>query len=114
MEKWTLFLILLILSREFLITGLRLVAAAKGKTLAAEKMGKVKTVVQLLCISLFLAQLALQTDGTKIFAAKDDFYSNAIEFLKISGQISLIIATFLTVISGIFYLTKYWKYFLED
>ncbi len=114
LEKWTLFLILLILSREFLITGLRLVAAAKGKTLAAEKMGKVKTVVQLLCISLFLAQLALQTDGTKIFAAEDDFYSNAIEFLKISGQISLIIATFLTVISGIFYLTKYWKYFLED
>ena len=112
LEKWTLFLILLIL--EVFDYGLRLVAAAKGKTLAAEKMGKVKTVVQLLCISLFLAQLALQTDGTKIFAAEDDFYSNAIEFLKISGQISLIIATFLTVISGIFYLTKYWKYFLED
>ena len=57
LEKWTLFLILLILSREFLITGLRLVAAAKGKTLAAEKMGKVKTVVQLLCISLFWLSL---------------------------------------------------------
>ena len=39
--------------QEFLITGLRLVAAAKGKTLAAEKIGKIKTVVQLLCISFF-------------------------------------------------------------
>ena len=86
----------------------------RGKTLAAEKMGKVKTVVQLLCISLFLAQLALQTDGIKFLTAEDDFYINAIEFLKLSGQISLIIATFLTVVSGIFYLTKYWKYFLED
>ena len=42
---WTLFPILLILSRELLITGLRLVAAGKGKTLAAEKIGKIKTVI---------------------------------------------------------------------
>ena len=38
LEKWALFPVLLILSREFLITGLRLVAAGKGKTLAAEKL----------------------------------------------------------------------------
>ena len=34
-----------------ILIGLRLVAAAKGKTLAAEKIGKIKTVIQLLCIS---------------------------------------------------------------
>ena len=45
--RWALFPILLILSREFLITGLRLVAAGRGKTLAAEKIGKLKTVIQL-------------------------------------------------------------------
>ena len=38
LEDWALFPVLLILSREFLITGLRLVAAGKGKTLAAEKI----------------------------------------------------------------------------
>ena len=38
--RWALFPILLILAREFLITGLRLVAAGRGKTLAAEKVGK--------------------------------------------------------------------------
>ena len=43
LEDWALFPVLLILSREFLITGLRLVAAGKGKTLAAEKIGKLKT-----------------------------------------------------------------------
>jgi CDP-diacylglycerol--glycerol-3-phosphate 3-phosphatidyltransferase len=112
LEKWTLFLILLILSREFLITGLRLVAAAKGKTLAAEKLGKVKTVVQLICISLFLAELALEADGTKILSLDSNL--NAVEFLRWAGQSSLIFATLLTVFSGIVYLVKYWKYFLDD
>ena len=59
---WALFPILLILSREFLITGLRLVAAAQGKTLAAEKAGKVKTVMQITSICLFLAHGAIIHD----------------------------------------------------
>jgi len=112
LEKWTLFLILLILSREFLITGLRLVAAAKGKTLAAEKVGKVKTVIQLLCISLFLGQLSLEVDGTRFL--DPDTNIQIIETLRWSGQISLIFATVLTVFSGIIYLVKYWKYFLDE
>jgi CDP-diacylglycerol--glycerol-3-phosphate 3-phosphatidyltransferase len=112
LEKWTLFLILLILSREFLITGLRLVAAAKGKTLAAEKVGKVKTVIQLLCISLFLGQLSLEVDGARFL--DPDINVQVIEALRWSGQISLIFATVLTVFSGIIYLVKYWKYFLDE
>ena len=112
LEKWTLFLILLILSREFLITGLRLVAAAKGKTLAAEKIGKIKTVVQLLCISLFLGQLAMEVDGYRFL----DITTNlqVIDTLRWAGQLSLIFATALTVFSGIIYLVKYWKYFLDE
>ncbi|MEC7801408.1 MAG: CDP-diacylglycerol--glycerol-3-phosphate 3-phosphatidyltransferase [Verrucomicrobiota bacterium] len=112
LEKWTLFLILLILSREFLITGLRLVAAAKGKTLAAEKIGKIKTVVQLICISLFLGQLAMEVDGYRFL----DITTNlqVIETLRWAGQLSLIFATLLTVFSGIIYLVKYWKYFLDE
>ena len=112
LEKWTLFLILLILSREFLITGLRLVASAKGKTLAAEKVGKIKTVVQLLCISLFLGQLAMEVDGYRFL----DITTNlqVIETLRWAGQLSLIFATVITVFSGIIYLVKYWKYFLDE
>lgn len=112
LEKWTLFLILMILSREFLITGLRLVAAAKGRTLAAEKAGKIKTVVQLLCISLILGQLSLEADGVRFL----DLEVNAqvIVVLRWAGKLSLIFATVLTVVSGIMYLTKYWKYFLDE
>jgi len=112
LEKWTLFLILLILSREFLITGLRLVAAAKGKTLAAEKVGKIKTVIQLLCISLFLGQLSLEVDGARFLDPETNI--QVIEALRWSGQISLIFATVLTVFSGVIYLVKYWKYFLDE
>lgn len=112
LEKWSLFLILLILSREFLITGLRLVSAAKGKTLAAEKAGKIKTVVQLLCISLFLGQLSVEVDGVHFLSI--ELNSLVIEILRWSGQLSLIIATLLTVFSGVLYLAKYWKYFLYE
>ena len=68
LEDWALFPVLLILSREFLITGLRLVAAGKGKTLAAEKIGKLKTIVQLTCISLYLGKIALQVDFIQVFS----------------------------------------------
>ena len=66
--------------------------AAKGKTLAAKKWGKVKTVVQLLCISLFLAQLALQTDGTKFSLQRMIFtvmQSNSSKYLGKSALLLL-------------------------
>ena len=112
LEKWTLFPILFILSREFLITGLRLVAAGKGKKLAAEKIGKLKTVLQLVCISLFLATIALIND----FQSFSDYswYDNLVRSLAFSGNITLILATILTVYSGIVYLSKYWQFFIDQ
>lgn len=110
--RWALFPILLILSREFLITGLRLVAAGRGKTLAAEKIGKLKTVIQLTCICLFLGKIAVEDDFTGIFSA--ELQENLISFLLLSGQITLIAATIITVLSGIIYLSKYWRFFIEE
>ena len=109
---WALFPILLILSREFLITGLRLVAAGRGKTLAAEKIGKLKTVIQLTCICLFLGKIAVEDDFTGIFAP--ELQENLIQILLLSGRITLIAATLITVISGIIYLSKYWRFFIEE
>ena len=50
---------IVIISREFLITGLRLVAAGRGVILQAERLGKHKTVWQILTASYFLLLLAL-------------------------------------------------------
>lgn len=47
-------IVILIISREFAVTGLRLVAAGEGIVLAASNMGKVKTVSQIGAIALLL------------------------------------------------------------
>lgn len=58
LPKIFVFLVLLLLGREFFITGLRLVAMSRNVVIAAEKSGKVKTLVQMVAIgSLIFAQM---------------------------------------------------------
>ena len=53
--NWFIFPLLLILTREFLIAGLRMSAAKEQVLLAAEKCEKVKTAVQMVgaCVTIF-------------------------------------------------------------
>lgn len=53
---WT---VIAIIAREFLITGLRSLASARGVVLPAEKIGKHKTVWQMITITFYLGVLAL-------------------------------------------------------
>ncbi|MCA0988110.1 CDP-diacylglycerol--glycerol-3-phosphate 3-phosphatidyltransferase [Guptibacillus algicola] len=46
--------VVFILSREFAVTGLRLVAASEGEVLAASNLGKLKTWIQIVAISALL------------------------------------------------------------
>jgi CDP-diacylglycerol--glycerol-3-phosphate 3-phosphatidyltransferase len=57
MPAWA---VIVIVSREFLITGLRLLASSKGIILPAEKLGKHKTAWQMITILFFLACLAVR------------------------------------------------------
>jgi len=50
-SAWAVFLIL---SREFFITGLRVVAVAEGKSVASTMAGKIKTVVQMIAIGFLI------------------------------------------------------------
>ena len=50
-SAWAVFLIL---SREFFITGLRVVAISEGKDVASTMAGKVKTVVQMIAIGFLI------------------------------------------------------------
>ncbi len=45
---------MIILTREFLISGLRIVAASKGKVIAASWWGKIKTTLQLIAIPVMM------------------------------------------------------------
>ena len=48
-----------VVARDFLITGLRLMATAKGQILPAERLGKQKTSWQIITIIFFLALLSM-------------------------------------------------------
>ena len=48
-----------VVARDFLITGLRLMATAKGRILPAESLGKQKTSWQIITIIFFLALLSI-------------------------------------------------------
>jgi CDP-diacylglycerol--glycerol-3-phosphate 3-phosphatidyltransferase len=47
-----------VVARDFLITGLRMMASAKGRVLPAERLGKQKTSWQIITVIFFLALLA--------------------------------------------------------
>lgn len=82
-------IVIVIISREFAVTGLRLVAAGSGIVLAAGNMGKLKTATQLIAIALLLFK---------------DFPFQQLNFSV--GSIILYLALFFTVISGVDYFIK--------
>lgn len=47
---------LVIISREFIVSGLRMVASAEGTVIAASWYGKVKTVLQIIAIVMFIVK----------------------------------------------------------
>lgn len=47
-------IVVFILLREFMVSGIRLVAASENKVIAANSLGKIKTVVQMLMIIVYL------------------------------------------------------------
>ena len=49
-------MVIVILAREFTVTGLRTVAAAQGIVIAAGMSGKIKTVLQMIAVPLLLLQ----------------------------------------------------------
>ena len=51
-ESW---IVIIIIAREFIISGFRLVAVEKGVVIAANYWGKVKTVLQMLMVILMTA-----------------------------------------------------------
>lgn len=92
-----------IISREFLITGLRLLAASKGVVLPAERLGKHKTAWQIITVIFFLVLLSI-----KEFAGAG--FGNAAlwwwALRKYGGAILIAFAMGLTIYSGLAYLWK--------
>ncbi|MGC3989625.1 MAG: CDP-diacylglycerol--glycerol-3-phosphate 3-phosphatidyltransferase [Chthoniobacteraceae bacterium] len=89
--------VIVVISREFMITGLRLLAASKGTVLPAEKMGKHKTAWQIITVLFFLGVLMLrEVAGVK-------FPRHHVESI---GWVLIAIMLGFTVYSGFGYLWK--------
>jgi len=103
-------IVVIIVSREFLITGLRLIALAKGEVIAAAMAGKHKTVSQMVSIYLILFFIVFKESGTRIFS----FWNQDLEYIykEVIFYIMLITAI-LTLISGISYLLKNKRFFIN-
>ncbi|HNW93953.1 MAG TPA: CDP-diacylglycerol--glycerol-3-phosphate 3-phosphatidyltransferase [bacterium] len=50
---------IVVIAREFLVTGLRVVGASRGVMMKAETLGKVKTIFQMVALNFILAELAV-------------------------------------------------------
>lgn len=91
--------VIIIISREFLITGLRLLASSKGQILPAEKLGKHKTAWQMITIVFFL--------GLRAWAEFTTADTGTLTWLRDSAGPTLIgITVVLTTYSGLAYLWK--------
>ena len=101
LPNWAVFFVLLIMAREFLVTGLRLVAVSQGIVLAAERSGKLKTVLQIVSISVLLLASSLNHD---FHLSRDLSYI----WLYNLGLGLFVLAALLTAASGLGYLVKYW------
>ena len=76
---------ILILGREFAVTGLRSVAAAEGIVVAASKLGKFKTVTQMIAVALCGYNLGMLFLYVALFMT---LYSGIDYFVKVGKKIS--------------------------
>jgi len=94
--------VIIVITREFAVTSLRLVAASDGVVIAAGKSGKVKTAVQMVCIVAILFFYALSGIVTLPFA------------LEPAAQILMWITAALAVYSGAEYLITNAEFFTKS
>jgi len=88
------YMTVIILAREFIVTGLRTIAASKGIVMAAIMTGKIKTVIQMIaiiCTMLFYSAPVGEICGYPAI-----------------GFITMAISTLFTIYSGIEYMAKNW------
>lgn len=101
MGEWTWIVagcgVAVILAREIIVSGFRMVAASAGIVIAADIFGKYKTTFQDVAVVLLLISAGVFELGTF------DFSDEVINYV---GLAALAIAVILTVVSGINYIVK--------
>lgn len=97
-------LALITLCREFLITGMRMVAASKGVIVSADRGGKTKTMTQLIALGFLLA-VEMVTDDWAPWTGLDLSQFGA--WVGKIGLFGFVLGTFFAVWSGYRYVMQY-------
>ena len=100
-------MVIVIVARELAITGMRLLAASKRIVLAAENLGKIKTILQIITIIALLLTDAVHEWNPSLKAV---FESWVADF----ARIALWTTVALTAVSGLVYLWRNREIYLSD
>jgi len=106
MQLIAVWMVMVIIGRELIITGLRMFALSKGKVLAASKGGKHKTVSQMIAIFIILASIIFKE------VMKSSFFWHLL-FDKVI-YVAMLTTVILTLISGASYLIDNRKLFYRE
>ncbi len=92
----------IVLTREFMVASMRMIAATKGNVVAADWWGKVKTVVQMVAIIMVMAFHGFM-ELFQMFVPQFTLLNTPMVILY---NIALWLSAVLTVISGVNYMIK--------
>ncbi|MDB6166451.1 MAG: pgsA [Lacunisphaera sp.] len=98
-------LLLVILGREFMVSGMRMAAAKKGLVVEADTSGKIKTFVQLNSIGWLL--------GARMIAQDYAGTHGVVDVIQYIGMGCYFLAAVLTITSGISYFRRHGYVVLE-
>jgi len=108
--------VIVILFREFIVTGLRSLGTAQGRVIQADRWGKHKTLWQMLTILLTLVFLAMR--DTLVWAGQWEkaFHGLALEwwFDNVLIRILMGICLYFTLLSGALYMFRNWDLVREE
>lgn len=94
--------VIIVLFREFAVTSIRLIAASKGKVVAANIWGKAKTVSQMIAVIAIMV-LQIIIDITQL---ANSYSADVAAAFWIVNEILLWISTVFAIISGIIYIVQ--------
>src|SRR6266852_4849912 len=99
-------IVVIIVTREFVVSGMRLMAAAKGTVIPAGKLGKQKTFITLVAMEGILLGKGLGGNHLSLFPVMLNFNTSLLnigDYVLLLADALMVLAAIWTVLSGVEY-----------